>query len=32
VWRLETLDPKGQVTVLADSYEGKKLNSPNDLV
>jgi len=32
VWRLEALDPKGQVTVLADSYEGKKLNSPNDLV
>jgi gluconolactonase len=32
VWRLETLDPKGQVTVLADSYQGKKLNSPNDLV
>jgi gluconolactonase len=32
VWRLETLNPKGQVTVLADSYEGKKLNSPNDLV
>jgi len=32
VWRLETLDPKGQVTVLADSYQGKKLSSPNDLV
>ncbi|MGC1902221.1 MAG: SMP-30/gluconolactonase/LRE family protein [Candidatus Acidiferrum sp.] len=32
IWRLETLDPKGQITVLADSYEGKKLNSPNDLV
>jgi gluconolactonase len=32
VWRLETLNPKGQVTVLADSFEGKKLNSPNDLV
>ena len=32
VWRLETLDPHGQITVLADSYEGKKLNSPNDLV
>jgi gluconolactonase len=32
VWRLETLDPKGTITVLADSYEGKKLNSPNDLV
>ena len=32
VWRLESLDPKGQITVLADSYDGKKLNSPNDLV
>jgi gluconolactonase len=32
VWRLESLDAGAQVTVLADSYEGKKLNSPNDLV
>lgn len=32
VWRLETMNPKGQITVLADEYEGKKLNSPNDLV
>jgi gluconolactonase len=32
VWRLESVDPKAQVTVLADSYQGKKLNSPNDLV
>ncbi len=32
VWRLETLDPRGIITVLADSYQGKKLNSPNDLV
>jgi len=32
VWRLESLAPGAQVTVLADSYEGKKLNSPNDLV
>jgi gluconolactonase len=32
VWRLESLDPKAQITVLADSYQGKKLNSPNDLV
>ncbi len=32
VWRLESLDPKAQVTVLADSYQGKRLNSPNDLV
>jgi gluconolactonase len=31
VWRLETLDPKGQITVLADSFQGKKFNSPNDL-
>ena len=31
VWRLEQLDPKAQVTVLADSYQGKRLNSPNDL-
>jgi gluconolactonase len=32
VWRLERVDPKAQVTVLADTYEGKRLNSPNDLV
>src|SRR5690349_8519331 len=32
VWRLESLNPNGPVTVLADSYHGKKLNSPNDLV
>jgi gluconolactonase len=32
VWRMESLDPKTQITVLADSYQGKKLNSPNDLV
>jgi gluconolactonase len=32
VWRLETMDPKGKITVLADSFEGRKLNSPNDLV
>ncbi|HEY6465560.1 MAG TPA: SMP-30/gluconolactonase/LRE family protein, partial [Candidatus Acidoferrales bacterium] len=32
VWRLESLDAKAKVTMLADSYEGKKLNSPNDLV
>ncbi len=25
------LSPKGEETVIADSYEGKKLNSPNDL-
>ncbi len=32
VYRFESMDPKGQKTVLADSYQGKKLNSPNDLV
>jgi len=32
VWRLESLAAGAQVTVLADSYQGKKLNSPNDLV
>jgi gluconolactonase len=32
VWRLESLDPHAQITVLADSFHGKKLNSPNDLV
>jgi len=32
VWRLETMSPKGQITVLADRFEGKRLNSPNDLV
>ncbi|HVN04920.1 MAG TPA: SMP-30/gluconolactonase/LRE family protein [Bryobacteraceae bacterium] len=32
VWRLEKLDPKATITVLADQYDGKKLNSPNDLV
>ena len=32
VWRLESLDAGAPVTVLADSFEGKKLNSPNDLV
>lgn len=29
--RLTSIAPDGKVTVLADSYEGKKLNSPNDL-
>lgn len=32
VWRLETMNPNGQITVLADGYQGKKLNSPNDVV
>lgn len=31
VWRMESLDPKAQITVLADTYQGKRLNSPNDL-
>ena len=32
VFRLESLSPHAQVTILADSYQGKRLNSPNDLV
>jgi gluconolactonase len=32
VFRFEALDPHGPVTILADSYQGKKLNSPNDVV
>jgi gluconolactonase len=32
IFRLESLDPKAQITILADSYQGKQLNSPNDLV
>lgn len=32
VWRLESLDPLAQKTILADTYQGKRLNSPNDLV
>jgi gluconolactonase len=32
VWRLESIDAGAQVTVLADSFKGKQLNSPNDLV
>jgi gluconolactonase len=32
VWRLESLDPHATKTVLADAYQGKRLNSPNDLV
>ena len=31
VWRMESLDHKGQITILADTFEGKRLNSPNDL-
>jgi gluconolactonase len=32
VYRLETLSAGAQITVLADSYQGKRLSSPNDLV
>jgi gluconolactonase len=32
IMRFESMDPHGTVTILADSYKGKKLNSPNDLV
>jgi gluconolactonase len=32
VWRMERIDPKAPVTILADTYQGKRLNSPNDLV
>ena len=32
VFRLESLAKGGQVTILADSYQGRRLNSPNDLV
>ena len=32
VFRLESLAPDAQITILADSYRGKRLNSPNDLV
>src|SRR5437763_6543315 len=30
--RVIRVNPHGDVTVLADSFEGRKLNSPNDLV
>jgi gluconolactonase len=29
--QLIAIDPNGKITVLADKYKGKKLNSPNDL-
>ncbi len=32
VYRLESLKPDAEITVLADEYQGKRLNSPNDLV
>jgi gluconolactonase len=30
--RVIRVEPRGNITVLADRYDGKKLNSPNDLV
>jgi gluconolactonase len=32
VFRFESLDPHGPITILADTFQGKRLNSPNDLV
>ena len=32
VYRLESLDPQAPITILADTYKGKQLNSPNDVV
>ena len=32
VFRFEALNPKGPLTILADTYKGKRLNSPNDVV
>jgi gluconolactonase len=32
IWRLESFNGKAKQTILADAYQGKKLNSPNDLV
>lgn len=32
VWRLESLDASGQKTILVDHFQGKRFNSPNDLV
>jgi gluconolactonase len=32
LYRFESLDPAQAPTVLADSYQGKRLSSPNDLV
>ena len=32
VFRFESLNPEGPITILADTYQGKRLNSPNDLV
>ena len=32
VYRIESLSDPTHTTILADTYEGKRLNSPNDLV
>jgi gluconolactonase len=32
VFRLEPPDPHGKKTILADSYQGKRINSPNDVI
>ncbi len=32
VYRLESLQPGAPATILADTFQGKRLNSPNDLV
>lgn len=32
IYRLENLNTHSQMTILANKYEGKRLNSPNDLV
>jgi gluconolactonase len=32
VWRMETMNPHGTITILADHFQGKRLNSPNDVV
>jgi gluconolactonase len=32
VYRLEKMSPQGEVTILANRYNGKQFNSPNDLV
>jgi gluconolactonase len=32
VYRLESFEPGAKLTVLCDRYQGKRLNSPNDLV
>lgn len=32
VYRIESFAPHAGITILADAYQGKRLNSPNDLV